>query len=74
MNLKKKKELAARTLKVGKGRIMFVDARLEDIKEALTKQDVRDLKEDGAIVVKEVKGRLREHEHEYAQGMRRREI
>ncbi|MBR9701557.1 hypothetical protein GOV13_01405 [Candidatus Pacearchaeota archaeon] len=57
MNLKKKKDLAARTLKVGKGRVMFVDSRLEDIKEALTKQDVRDLKEDGAIVVKEIKGR-----------------
>ena len=57
MNLANKKALAARTLKVGKDRIVFVEARLEDIKEAITKNDIRDLKEDGAIVVKEIKGR-----------------
>ena len=57
MNLKKKKSLTARTLKVGKERIVFLKARLEDIKEALTKQDIRDLEKDGAILVKEVKGR-----------------
>jgi large subunit ribosomal protein L19e len=57
MNLKKKKSLAARTLKVGKERIVFLKARLEDIKEALTKQDIRDLKQDKAIIVKEIKGR-----------------
>ncbi len=57
MNLNNKKELTARTLKVGKGRIMFVKARLEEIKEALTKQDIRDLKNEGAIKIKEVKGR-----------------
>lgn len=57
MNLRKKKELARRTLNVGKERIVFMASRLEDIKEALTKQDIRDLKTDGAIVIKEVKGR-----------------
>lgn len=57
MNLGKKKNLAARTLKVGKGRIVFQKARLEDIKEAITKQDIRDLQKDGAILIKEVKGR-----------------
>ncbi len=57
MNLLKKKELAARTLKVGKARIVFVEERLEEIKEALTKQDIRDLKKDGAIKVKDVAGR-----------------
>jgi len=57
MNLNKKKKLASRTLNVGIERIVFVKSRLEDIKEALTKQDIRDLKQDGAIVVKEVKGR-----------------
>ena len=57
MNLKNKKELARRTLDAGKGRIVFVQSRLEDIKEALTKQDIRDLKDDGAIVIKEAKGR-----------------
>lgn len=57
MKLEKKKELAARTLKVGKERIAFVSLRNKEIKEAITKQDIRDLVVDGAIVIKEVKGR-----------------
>lgn len=57
MKLEKKKELAARTLNVGKGRITFVSSRNNEIKEAITKQDIRDLVADKAIVVKEVKGR-----------------
>ncbi len=57
MNLSKKKSLAVKTLKVGKDRILFVKSRLEDIKEAITKQDIKDLQKDGAIIVKDVKGR-----------------
>jgi len=57
MNLGKKKLLAKRTLKVGKERIFFVKSRLEEIKEAITKQDIKDLKSDGAIIVKDIKGR-----------------
>lgn len=57
MNLSKKKELAARTLKVGKERIMFVSGRLDEIKEAITKQDIRDLQKEGAIIIKGIKGR-----------------
>ena len=57
MNLLKKKELAARTLNVGKSRVLFVKARLNEIKEAITKQDIRDLQKEGAIVLKEIKGR-----------------
>ena len=57
MNLRTKKELAAKTLGVGKERVKFVEARKDDIKEAITKQDIRDLVADGAIIVKEVKGR-----------------
>lgn len=57
MNLLKKKELAARTLKVGKSRIVFVKARHNEIKEAITKQDIRDLQKEGAITIKEIKGR-----------------
>ena len=45
MNLQKKKELAARTLTIGKDRIMFNTSRLDEIKEAITKQDIKDLKE-----------------------------
>ena len=57
MNLAKKKSLAARTLKVGKGRIVFVNSRLDEIKEAITKQDIRDLKKSGAILIKEIVGK-----------------
>jgi len=52
-----KRNLAAKALKVGKERIVFVRARLEEIKEAITKQDIRDLVETGAVIVKPVKGR-----------------
>jgi len=57
MNLSKKKSLAIKALKVGKKRITFVRSRLEDIKEAITKQDIKDLQKDGAIIVKDIKGR-----------------
>jgi len=57
MNLLKKKQLAVRTLGVGKERIVFVRSRLSEIKEAITKQDIRDLQKDGAILIKEIKGR-----------------
>jgi len=57
MNLGKKKSLAMRTIGVGRERIIFVDSRKDDIKEAITKQDIRDLVKDGAIIVKENSGR-----------------
>jgi len=57
MNLRKKKALAARTFKVGVERIEFLEPRLEEIKEAITKQDIRDLYKDGAIIIKNIKGR-----------------
>lgn len=57
MNLSKKKSLASRALNVGKERIQFSVARLEEIKEAITKQDIKDLKQDGAIKIKAVSGR-----------------
>ncbi|MEK6855586.1 MAG: 50S ribosomal protein L19e [Nanoarchaeota archaeon] len=56
MNLSKKKALAAETLGVGKGRIIFNTARLDEIKEALTKQDIRDLYVAGAISIREIIG------------------
>ena len=57
MNLRNKKELAKRTFNIGKDRIVFLKSRLEEIKEALTKQDIRDLRQDGAILIKDIKGR-----------------
>jgi large subunit ribosomal protein L19e len=59
MNLKKKKALAARTFNVGVSKIEFVKPRLEEIKEAITKQDIRDLHKDGAIIIRQKKGRLK---------------
>jgi large subunit ribosomal protein L19e len=57
MNLEKKKMLAAKVLKVGKKRIIFIEPRLEEIKEAITRQDIRDLHNDGAIIIREITGR-----------------
>lgn len=57
MNIRKKKILAANTLGVGKDRIVFNNQRLDEIKEAITKQDIRDLVSAGAITVKDIKGR-----------------
>jgi large subunit ribosomal protein L19e len=61
MNLTNKKELAAKVLGVGKGRIYFVEENLSEIKEAITRADIIDLYSAGAIQVKEVNGR-RKHE------------
>jgi len=57
MNLGKKKTLVAKVLKIGKGRVKFVKSRVDEIKEALTKQDMRDLINEGAIEIKQIKGR-----------------
>lgn len=57
MNLKKKKILATKTFSVGKDRIVFVKTRIDEIKEAITKQDIRDLHKEGAILIKEKNGR-----------------
>ena len=57
MNLRTKKILASKALRTGKNRIQFVQSRIDEIKEAITKQDIRDLKDDGAIKIKDIKGR-----------------
>jgi large subunit ribosomal protein L19e len=57
MNLKKKKKLAAKALKVGVERVAFNPSRIEEIKEAITKQDMKELKLSGAILIKDKRGR-----------------
>ena len=57
MNLSKRRELAAKVLKVGKDRIIFMEGHLGEVKEAITRQDILDLYKAGAILVKDVKGR-----------------
>jgi large subunit ribosomal protein L19e len=56
-NLNKRRKLASKVFGVGIERICFDANRLEEIKEAITKQDMRDLKESGAISIKEISGR-----------------
>ncbi len=57
MKLEKKKDLVSRVLGVGKHRILFNKENLPEIKEAITRQDIRDLVGARAIIVKEPKGR-----------------
>ena len=57
MDLSRKKALVARTLGVGKGRVRFNINNINEIKEALTKQDVRDLVANKSISLREIKGR-----------------
>ncbi|MBT4135756.1 hypothetical protein HOD75_04460 [archaeon] len=59
MNLSKKKVLASKALGVGKNRIIFNPEGLSEIKEAITKQDIISLKDDGIISIKPVKGRTK---------------
>jgi large subunit ribosomal protein L19e len=59
MNLTKKKELAAKVLRVGKNRIFFAQEHLAEIKEAITRQDITDLYNAGAIQIKEISGRTK---------------
>lgn len=56
MDLKGKKDLVARTLKVGKSRIYFDPLKLEDIKKAITREDVRNLKKNKVIEVNPKRG------------------
>ncbi|HLC31253.1 MAG TPA: 50S ribosomal protein L19e [Candidatus Nanoarchaeia archaeon] len=57
MNLDKKRQLASRTLLVGKGKIIFNNSRLAEIQQAITKQDIRDLFKSGAISIQPIHGR-----------------
>ncbi|MDP4039632.1 MAG: 50S ribosomal protein L19e [Candidatus Pacearchaeota archaeon] len=60
MKLDKKKDLAVRTLNVGRARILFNTSRLDEIKEAITKQDIRDLLKSKAIMIKEITGKRKQ--------------
>ena len=68
MKLNKKKELAAKSLNVGKGRVMFNEEGLSEIKEAITKQDIKDLYSEGIISIKPVKGRKKVKKRKTARG------
>ena len=56
MMLKLQKRLAADVLGCSEKRVLFDQDRLEDIKEAITKLDIRSLIADGTIREKPIKG------------------
>ncbi|MGB9733020.1 MAG: 50S ribosomal protein L19e [Conexivisphaera sp.] len=58
-NLSFQRELAAKVLGVGKGRIKFNPERLEDLEDAITREDIRRLHRAGAIEVIPVLGTSR---------------
>ena len=56
MKLKNQKRIAAQVLKVSVKRVIFDKERLADIKEAITKADIRSLINEKAIKAKPIKG------------------
>jgi large subunit ribosomal protein L19e len=68
MNLNKKKELAAKTLRVGKGRLQFKQENLNEIKEAITRQDIKQLNQEGIIIIKPIKGRKKNVTRKHRRG------
>jgi large subunit ribosomal protein L19e len=56
MNLLGQRRLAAQVMKVGATRVKFNTERLEDVADALTKDDIRALVKSGAILKKPVTG------------------
>jgi large subunit ribosomal protein L19e len=69
MKLDKKKALAAKVFGVGKDRIIFVPTALNEIKEAITRQDIVDLHNSGAIQVREIKGRKTVEKRKHRRGI-----
>ena len=76
MQLTNKKELAAKVLGVGKNKIVFSQNNLNEIKEAITRQDIIDLKNAGIISIREEKGRRtkEKRKRKRGQGKRRRKV
>ena len=69
MQLRNKKALAVKVLKVGKARVVFVAGHEDEIKEAITKQDIVDLHKSGAIQIREVKGRRKVIKKKHRRGV-----
>jgi large subunit ribosomal protein L19e len=75
MKLKVQKRLAAAVLKCSPKRVWFDEDRLSDIKESITKQDLKGLIADGAIRLKPVKsisqGRTRKKKIQKSKGLQK---
>jgi len=59
MSMKIQKRLAADILKCGENRIRFDPERLDDIRDAITRAEVKALIKDGAIFAEQAKGQQR---------------
>ncbi len=72
MQLAKKKALAAKTFGVGKDRIIFTQENLKEIAEAITRQDMIDLHNAGAIKIREISGRRKLVKRKHRRGVGKR--
>ncbi len=74
MNLKTQKRIAAQVMKVGSTRVWFDPNRLDEVKEAITKADIRSLVKDRAIQARPEIGisrfRTRKHKLQKRKGRR----
>ena len=59
MNLRQKKELASNVLDVGMNRLSMNTEKLEGVSQAITREDIRSLVSEGAIIIKPKKGNSR---------------
>jgi len=75
MKLKVQKRLAAQLFKASPKRVWFDEERLDDIKEAITKQDIKRVIAEGAIRLKPIKsisrGRIRLNKIQKSGGKRK---
>jgi len=75
MNLKKQKQLAARTLGVGVNRIWIDPQRVEEVEGAITRADIRNLIDSGAIRKKKKtgssQGRARDKKRQKGKGRKK---
>ncbi len=75
MKLTTQRRVAASLLKCGEGRVRFDPSRLNEIKEGITKSDLRLLVSDGLVAAKPVKGvsrvRARKKHTQKRKGLRR---
>lgn len=56
MNLRNKKQLVARMLEVSPKRVWVDNTRAQEVKEAITRDDIKNLMKNGVIALKQKKG------------------
>lgn len=75
MNIRIQKRLAAQVLKCSESNVWLDPGRLEEIKEAITKADIKSLVKDRAIIAKKTIGtsryRIRKNQLQKSRGRRR---